>query len=588
MTGAPFAGSSTASTPGADSFLSNWQAQLASLAGELDGSSEERERLEGTTASVLKEYAAGDATPSQGSRAGSALPFLAFSFSASSLLLRGTQQAGYPPGILATRNGEQTRRPDLAQGLEVTLANAKRAHPVFVAAEGHAARSKNSPVASPSRLQKLTEAVAASPSSAIPVPAFPVGIAAGILRKPGEFASSSAGSVGIVAPGVSIDPNGRVPVDGTGAAFAKQGWEEATSPAVSSPAFTQTSAVAARDIPAQIALDRLDGSHSPVSAVSDGGEPIPESGLIHAQDERPTQGISETRHPEMIPADVQSGNPVQQPNSVPIVGDLTGSPSAPIQMRPQNTAGRGITNASSSTLTSSDLQDLKRTARGVESAVGRNIPIQAQFATPPGEGSSIALDPAEVQTTANLITGNATAAAASPLRETFAALDAEPAPGSVTWTHAGAQHAEAGFEDSALGWVGVRAGLRGGAVHATLVPSSVEAAQALGLHMDGLNAYMAAQHNPVESLAIAAPKGRDADNNSEPSLSQNPNHGTGRHGNQGDGQHTDPQVWDEPAAGPALLKAGVDSTPAVGETSPGHDRAAQLPSGGGVHISVVA
>jgi len=78
------------------------------------------------------------------------------------------------------------------------------------------------------------------------------------------------------------------------------------------------------------------------------------------------------------------------------------------------------------------------------------------------------------------------------------------------WTHSTAYQAEAGFEDPALGWVGVRADLSGGAVHASLLPGSEQAAQELGRHMDGLNTYLAEQHTAVDSLVMAAPTGRAA------------------------------------------------------------------------------
>jgi hypothetical protein len=95
----------------------------------------------------------------------------------------------------------------------------------------------------------------------------------------------------------------------------------------------------------------------------------------------------------------------------------------------------------------------------------------------------------------------------SGARETFAALDAETAQGTPTWVHAGAQRAEAGFEDPALGWVGIRADLSGGGVHAAVVPGSADAAAALGSHLAGLNAYLAEHHTGVETVTMTAPEG---------------------------------------------------------------------------------
>lgn len=94
----------------------------------------------------------------------------------------------------------------------------------------------------------------------------------------------------------------------------------------------------------------------------------------------------------------------------------------------------------------------------------------------------------------------------SGLKETFAALDAEGAAGKPTWIHAGAQRAEAGIEDPELGWVSVRADMGSGGVHASLVPGSADAAQALGGHLAGLNSYLSDHHTPVETLTLAAPE----------------------------------------------------------------------------------
>ena len=78
--------------------------------------------------------------------------------------------------------------------------------------------------------------------------------------------------------------------------------------------------------------------------------------------------------------------------------------------------------------------------------------------------------------------------------DTFSALDAARSSPPATWIHAGAHHAEAGYLDPALGWVGVRADAVANGVHAALVPGSAEAAQVLGTHLSGLNAWLSEQH----------------------------------------------------------------------------------------------
>jgi hypothetical protein len=91
--------------------------------------------------------------------------------------------------------------------------------------------------------------------------------------------------------------------------------------------------------------------------------------------------------------------------------------------------------------------------------------------------------------------------------EAFTALDAEGA-NRVTWVRAGAQQAEAGFDDPRLGWVSVRADVSGGSIHASLVPASAEAAQVMGGHLEGLNAYVNEHHSAVETITVAASQSR--------------------------------------------------------------------------------
>jgi hypothetical protein len=91
----------------------------------------------------------------------------------------------------------------------------------------------------------------------------------------------------------------------------------------------------------------------------------------------------------------------------------------------------------------------------------------------------------------------------SAVHETFAALDSG-APAPSAWRHLGTREAEAGYQDPTLGWVGVRAELNAGAIHATVSAATFEAAQVLGGHLSGLNSYLAENSTPVESLTLNA------------------------------------------------------------------------------------
>ena len=159
--------------------------------------------------------------------------------------------------------------------------------------------------------------------------------------------------------------------------------------------------------------------------------------------------------------------------------------------------------------------------------------------------------------------------------QTFAALDREAQPGPVQWVHAGARHAEAGYLDSALGWVGVRAEASPGGIHAAVLPGSFAAAQVLSGHMSGLSAFLAEHHGGSSTITLASPgnEGRATATAQENSAGQ----GGGRdHGRDASG-------------------AGGLETEAP---QPGTSRTADPPGGGaasgsgirvsGTHISVMA
>lgn len=96
-------------------------------------------------------------------------------------------------------------------------------------------------------------------------------------------------------------------------------------------------------------------------------------------------------------------------------------------------------------------------------------------------------------------------------QETFTALDGAGNSMHPTWIHAGPHQAEAGFEDPALGWVSVRAGVNAGGITAVVVPGSADATQALGAHMAGLHDYLREQHSAVATLTMATAQNSGSD-----------------------------------------------------------------------------
>ena len=141
---------------------------------------------------------------------------------------------------------------------------------------------------------------------------------------------------------------------------------------------------------------------------------------------------------------------------------------------------------------------------------GSGAPPVAAFHAASADAASVAVlrTPAAAHVSTTPAANHAQAApssATTTAQDTFSALDAGSAPGNPIWTHAGSHHVEAGFRDPDLGWVGVRANLSASGVHATLVPSSADAAQALSGRLAGLDAHLNEQHAQVASLSMASP-----------------------------------------------------------------------------------
>jgi hypothetical protein len=177
------------------------------------------------------------------------------------------------------------------------------------------------------------------------------------------------------------------------------------------------------------------------------------------------------------------------------------------------------------------------------------------------------------------IAGSTTSsAAASTAHETFVALDTETTTGTPAWIHAGAQRAEAGFQDPSLGWVGVRAELGGGGVHAALVPGSADAAQTLGGHLAGLNSYLDEQHTPVATLTMAA----SADRGSDSGVGQGTQQQAGQNNGQGANSESQTNTWSSPPAESAVASVEISTETGKRETSD------QASGQGGRYVSVMA
>jgi len=120
----------------------------------------------------------------------------------------------------------------------------------------------------------------------------------------------------------------------------------------------------------------------------------------------------------------------------------------------------------------------------------------------------------------------------SEARDTFAALDSAAGQPETTWLHASARHAEAGYLDPSLGWVSVRADASTNGLHASVVPSSPEAAQTLSTHLADLNSYLAEHHGSAITASLASPEQSGNNNHTAGSAGQNPGQGNARDGAQ--------------------------------------------------------
>jgi hypothetical protein len=235
-----------------------------------------------------------------------------------------------------------------------------------------------------------------------------------------------------------------------------------------------------------------------------------------------------------------------------------------------------------------------RTAGRVERSANGNVHVdlvsvrQADTVAQAGANSALVRDEAGAATAGNAQTSathtRSLDAAGLGKPDTFAALDAEIASPTTTWTHAGSHRAEAGYLDPALGWVGVRAEASGGGVHAAVVPGSTEAAQTLGGQLSGLNSYLAEHHGQSATVTLAAPES----GHGGPGSGQ----GQGQGMNYGSNQQESADRRDNYAAEPARSQTATGSSSQASSRS---DAAAQIDgmilrtgSNQGAHISVVA
>jgi hypothetical protein len=150
----------------------------------------------------------------------------------------------------------------------------------------------------------------------------------------------------------------------------------------------------------------------------------------------------------------------------------------------------------SPTATGKATSNLHTSRHRSEPAYSAHPQIQAEPADPLPTAAAV-----RSENTANFKTrveAQPTAAMCDP----FAALDDHNTEPATAFLQVGSHHAEAGYLDPSLGWVGVRASGSGGALHATIVPGSGEAAQALGGHLSALNSFVTEHHGRSSTVTV--------------------------------------------------------------------------------------
>lgn len=297
----------------------------------------------------------------------------------------------------------------------------------------------------------------------------------------------------------------------------------------------------------------------------------------------------------------QPGETISTSNDA-VVAASPVAPVAPATVQASAPAEPSASTRNERTVKASGVKSVRSASASSETAAIAHTQVQAAVT---GTGVSAGPSPASTAVLQgnhkiNLASGAAVSDGASTTTKTFEALDAATPADLPTWVSTGTRQAEAGYKDPELGWVGVQAKSSGGSVHASIVPGSTSAADALSGHLEGLNAFLAEHRTTVETVTVAAPESRSTGLGMDHGASQQMNHqgqGTGQEAmqqmgagaGQGSGQGASSDAY---FAAPAVATArtSADSSAVDGGASVAESPAAntETASDSGVHISVVA
>lgn len=564
-----------------ESFRSGWQSLLASMGsteknclGTQDAtdrrttsaSTEFSEAAVKTSVTVLAQAASASSRMGQGSGKGSAASSVAATFSTIDL----------PSEASAVRQSSISAQPATTKAEEKKTATNSKGEPARSAGSTTSASSQNSAsigtqeaITTGAMPEVVSTAIASAPVAA-PQPA--INRAAAVAANAGEQSAQTELQNGL-ATGSSPAFLGQLPakLESPGEADeTRNAAAPSTAKNFETPVEEEQSlpASGARGLIATTLRETESSSTSqsttPSAAISSGSGALPaapELVQIPSQTATLNQGIEDAQ------AAGQSALPTAAWNETPVPA-LSSSHFVPSQSQPQSSAsGQSMAQGIAASASNGNLISAADTFQIAQPAAAASSANQSDLASA-GKASGAArmarvtASRDAVQRASRLTEGQtANTAADAPVAmhavasgtassssfrssgnaegesvssQAFAALDAENGAEKPAWVHTGTRSAEAGFQDPELGWVGVRADVSGGGVHAEVVTGSADAAQALGGHLAGLNAYLTENNTPVATLTMSSSDSNEAAFNSGQSAGQDSGQGSG----QGTAQET--------------------------------------------------
>jgi hypothetical protein len=191
----------------------------------------------------------------------------------------------------------------------------------------------------------------------------------------------------------------------------------------------------------------------------------PAETLVTNQASSPSHAFNSSQTPQLVQNQEQSSTQSinQFVNVAPAAmhGDISNPLSTPataaVQSSSLATQSQALSNPTSASNRKASTSDAVRSAHGdssVDSVQHASQQLAGHAAVTAVDASTMAHTLAGAVNASAVPAGTSSSVATRPdSREAFATLDAAGSQGATTWIHAGAQQAEAGYQDPVLGWV---------------------------------------------------------------------------------------------------------------------------------------